>query len=237
MWTLARGGGGGSCRLAGLSLHLVTSCGQLEISHGGNIHTVGIFTLWALAKATNQGGDRTGAGRGQAVGEEVRRGRGCFGGSDPVKRSGEPAGFSGRVLWGLGGSCDTWSSPAPSLWGTGRPQWGPAWRCAGTPASPRSSLAVSPSSPHPPALPQPTHPLATWACSKCGLREHRARRLPCGERPTPWPPGRGLEVQKKGARASLKRLMREPWVPESLSFSALEEGGPGVLAGQAQQLW
>ena len=106
-----------------------------------------------------------------------------------------------------------------------------------TPASPGSALAVSPSSPHPPALPQPTHPLATWACSKCGLREHRAKHLPCGERPTPWPPGRGLEVQKKGARASLKRLMREPWAPESLCFSALEEGGPGVLAGQAQQLW
>ena len=85
----------------------------------------------------------------------------------------------------------------------------------GTPASPSSSPAVSPPPPHPPALPRPTHPLATWACSKCGLRERGARRLPCGEGLASRSPGRGPQVQNKGSRAFLQRLMREPWASES----------------------
>lgn len=105
---------------------------------------------------------------------------------------------------------------------------------AGTPASPSSSPAVSPLSPHPPALPQPTHPLATWACSKCGLRDRGARRLPCGEGLASRPPGRGPQVQNKGSRAFLQRLMREPWASEPCS-SAPGACGPGVPAGQAQQ--
>lgn len=66
MWTLARGGGGGPCRLAGLSLHLVTSRGQLEISHGGKIHTMGTGKSYKPGRRQDGGRERPG-GRGGGV--------------------------------------------------------------------------------------------------------------------------------------------------------------------------
>ena len=63
---MARGGGGGSCGLAGLSLHLVTSRGQLEISHGGNVHTVGTGKSYNPGRRQDRGRERPDSRAGDA---------------------------------------------------------------------------------------------------------------------------------------------------------------------------
>lgn len=177
----------------------------LQGPHTGSLPSVreGIFTLWTLAQAAKQ------AEAGQRQGE-ARRCRDMWG------RAALAAVIAGRTSanWaravGAGGfvRCAGRHLLLPRGGQAGAAQPGGA---AGTPASPSSSPAVSPLSPHPPALPRPTHPLATWACSKCGLRERGARRLPCGEGLASRPPGPEQKFQGLFAKAEERALLLCTW--------------------------
>ena len=116
---------------------------------------------------------------------------------------------TGCVVWGLGLRAMCWPAPAPPPQRTGR--CGPAGGCGRNPSLPQLLPTVSPLSPHPPALPRPTHPLATWACSKCGLRERGARRLPCGEGLASRPPGPEQKFQGLFAKAEERALLLCTW--------------------------
>lgn len=152
-----------------------------------------------------------------------RTGQSRSGSSDRRSRDQGGPVQTGRMVWGLGASCDA---------------------LAGTCSSPvedrqvRPSLGVRPEPQPPPAPPQ-----LSLRCPPIRLHAPGPH--------THWPPGHvlnvasgsvepgaslvgrdlppGPQVQNKSSRAFLQRLRREP------CFSAPGASGPGVPTGQAQQ--
>ena len=176
LWSWEKAGGGGwagSGHLL-LALHAVAPAGNLKSA------MVGIFTLWTLAKATSQVGDKQGyeGGQTQSWGHE---GRGCFWQVASWKISWSRV---NPVLWlqvarAFGETADPCAAlvmPALSWWGTSQSEGRagarlvPTWSVPGMPASLCSSAASLPSPPIRLHSQQPTHPVATWAYTKCGLR-------------------------------------------------------------------
>lgn len=179
-----------------------------------------------LAQAAKQA--EAGLGQGRPGGEGQRQSRLAAVTADARDQEDrcEPAGPCGG--WGL--RCDALAGTCSSPWRTGRCG---RLKCGRAPSSQllRSCLSRPPIRLHSPG----PHPLATWACSKCGLREAWSQAPPCGEGRASRPPGKRPQVQNKGSRAFLQRLMREPWASQEALLLCTWAGGPGVPAGQAQQ--
>lgn len=163
------GAGAGSGHLFP-ALHPVAHASSLKSAMGR------VCTPWTLAKATHQGTS------------DARPGVGGMGGTVEVAfgswHHGEPHGAYKPVLWlpsGLGVWGDgrsvfraggTWTTLAGNQVGLRAAQGLGQSQSGGVPGRPASSLlcCLTTVPTHPPVLPPPTHPLATWGCTKCGLK-------------------------------------------------------------------